>query len=118
MSAADIVTISAAVVALVQLVKWMIRRDGWGPFVVLLVSLLGVGVWAFSHGEVTRAMTWDYFAGWIAIATSAAGIYGFTQAVVTPRTTRVDALSDAQRDESSNPTSASTVYVPHVVTDD
>jgi hypothetical protein len=80
MSAEAIVTVSAAVVALVQVIKWALRRDGWGPAIVLLVSLLGVAVWAVSQGDATWASAWSYFAGWVAVATSAAGVYGFTQA--------------------------------------
>jgi hypothetical protein len=82
MSAEAIVTVSAAVVALVQVIKWALRRDGWGPAIVLLVSLLGVAVWAVSQGDATWASAWSYFAGWVAVATSAAGVYGFTQAGV------------------------------------
>ncbi|MGN6811577.1 MAG: hypothetical protein ACTHMP_11950 [Thermomicrobiales bacterium] len=80
MSAEAIVTVSAAVVALVQVIKWALRRDGWGPAIVLLVSLLGVAVWAVSQGDIARASAWSYFAGWVAVATSAAGVYGFTRA--------------------------------------
>jgi hypothetical protein len=80
MNAESIVTVSAAVVALVQVIKWALRRDGWGPAIVLLVSLLGVAVWAVSQGGATWSAAWSYFAGWVAVATSAAGVYGFTQA--------------------------------------
>jgi hypothetical protein len=55
MNAESIVTVSAAVVALVQVIKWAVRRDGWGPAIVLLVSLLGVAVWAVSQGAVAWA---------------------------------------------------------------
>lgn len=82
MSAESIVTVSAAVVALVQVIKWALRRDGWGPAIVLLVSLLGVAVWAVSQGAATWASAWSYFSGWVAVATSAAGVYGFTRAGV------------------------------------
>jgi hypothetical protein len=82
MSAEAIITVSAAVVALVQVIKWALGRDGWGPAIVLLVSLLGVAVWAVSQGEAAWASAWSYFAGWVAVTTSAAGVYGFTRAGV------------------------------------
>ena len=100
MSAADIVTISAAVVALTQIIKWMIRRDGWGAFVVLLVSILGVAVWAFSRGRIGRADAWTYFAGWIAVATSAAGVYGFTRTIIPERGAETD---DVPAESSAGP---------------
>ena len=75
-----IVTISAAVVALVQLTKWSGVPDKWGPLLVLVLAALGVGVWAYTQGAVPREAVFGYFAGWIAIATSAAGVYGFSRA--------------------------------------
>ncbi len=80
MNAEAIVSVSAAVVALVQLVKWSGLPDNWGPAAVLLLSLVGVLFWGWSVGDVTRASAFGYFAGWIAVATSAAGVFGFTRA--------------------------------------
>ena len=88
MEAQDSITIGAATVALAQLVKWALgqwrgaRAQGYGPLVVLAVSALGVGLWALSRpAPPTRPDLWTYFAGWIAVATSAAGIYGFARTV-------------------------------------
>lgn len=78
-----IVAVSAAVVALTQIVKWAGLPDRWGPLAVLLLAALGVGLWAYSAGSFLRADTWDYFAGWIAVSTAAAGIFGFTRATAT-----------------------------------
>lgn len=82
MNGEAIVTVSAAVVALVQLVKWMGLRDAWGPVAVLGFSALGVAMWLFSQPAwpPARVDVWVIFAGWIAVATSAAGIFGFTRA--------------------------------------
>lgn len=80
MNGQAIVSVSASVVALVQLVKWGGIPDKWGPVAVLLLSLLGVAFWGWSTGDVTRASAFGYFAGWIAVSTSAAGIFGFTRA--------------------------------------
>jgi hypothetical protein len=78
-----IITVSAAVVALTQLVKWAGLRDTWGPVAVLVLSLFGVLLWGYSMGEFVRASLFMYFAGWIAVSTSAAGVFGFTRAATT-----------------------------------
>ena len=75
-----IVTVSGAVVALTQLVKWGGLPDRLGPLAVLLLALIGVAFWGYSEGTFERTQAFEYFAGWIAVATSAAGIFGFTRA--------------------------------------
>jgi hypothetical protein len=81
MNGEAIVTVSAAVVALTQLIKWAGVPDRFGPLIVLLISALGVLLWGYTQGEVLRRPeVWSYFAGWIAVATSAAGVFGFTRA--------------------------------------
>jgi hypothetical protein len=80
MTADAIVSVSAAVVALVQLVKWSGLPDKQGPLAVLAISALGVVFWGWSQGSLTRASAFGYFVGWIAVATSAAGVFGFTRA--------------------------------------
>jgi hypothetical protein len=80
MSGEAIVAVSAAIVMLTQLLKWAILPDKWGPVAVLLLALIGVSFWGWSTGDVTRASAFGYFAGWIAVSTSAAGVFGFTRA--------------------------------------
>jgi uncharacterized membrane protein len=80
MNAEAIIAVSAAVVALTQLAKWGFVPDKLGPLSVLLLSAIGVVFWGWSKGDITRATAFQYFAGWIAIATSAAGVFGFTRA--------------------------------------
>jgi hypothetical protein len=75
-----IISVSAAVVALTQLAKWGFLKDNQGPIAVLLLSLVGVAAWAWSKGNFERATAFDYFAGFIAVALNAAGIFGFTRA--------------------------------------
>ncbi len=75
-----IITISAAVVALTQLVKFSGLPDRLGPITVMVLSVLGVALWGYSKDVVTAVKLFDYFAGWIAVATSAAGVFGFTRA--------------------------------------
>lgn len=80
MSGQAIITVSAAVVALTSLLKWTkIVDDKRGPLMVLVLAVLGVGFWGWTTGDVSRATAFAYFAGWIAVATSAAGVYGFTR---------------------------------------
>lgn len=80
MDAQSIISVSAAVVALVQLIKWAGLPDRQGPLAVISLSLLGVVFWGWSAGTLSRASSFAYFAGWIAVATSAAGVFGFTRA--------------------------------------
>jgi hypothetical protein len=82
MSAEAIVTVSAACVAAVQLAKWAGLRPERGPLAVLISALIGVSLWAVSDlREWDRALIWPLFSGWVAVATSAAGVFGFTRAV-------------------------------------
>jgi hypothetical protein len=80
MNGEAIISISAAVVALTQLIKWAGLKDNYGPLSVLVLSLLGVVFWGWSVGTFERAQAFSYFAGWIAVSTSAAGVFGFTRA--------------------------------------
>lgn len=80
MSGQAIITVSAAVVALTQLAKWGFIPDRYGPVAVLTLSALGVTFWGWSTGDFSRASAFGYFAGFIAVATSAAGVFGFTRA--------------------------------------
>jgi hypothetical protein len=75
-----IISVSAAVVALTQLVKWSGLPDKVGPLAVLALSAAGVALWAYTQDSFARNLLFDYFAGWIAVATSAAGVFGFTRA--------------------------------------
>lgn len=74
-----IIAVSAAVVALTSLVKWAGLNDHYGPIIVLILSAVGVGMWGYTEGTYERTKAFEYFAGWIAVATSAAGVYGFTR---------------------------------------
>jgi hypothetical protein len=80
MDAAAIISVSAAVTALTQYAKWAGISDKLGPLVVMLLSVLGVGLWGWSVGDFERTKAFGYFAGWIAVTTSSAGIFGFTRA--------------------------------------
>jgi hypothetical protein len=79
MDAEAVLTVSGAVVALTQLVKWMGLPDQRAPLAVLGLAALGVLFWGISEGTFQRALAFEYFAGWIAVALAAAGVYGFTR---------------------------------------
>lgn len=79
-----IVTVSAAVVALTQLIKWVGLPERFGPISVLVISACGVALWGFAQAlGFEQTQVWDYFSGYIAVATSAAGVFGFTRAATT-----------------------------------
>jgi hypothetical protein len=80
MDGGAIITVSAAVVALTQLVKWAGVNDRMGPLLVLALALAGCALWGWSVGSFDRTKAFEYFAGWIAVSTSAAGVFGFTRA--------------------------------------
>lgn len=84
LTAESIITVSAAVVALTQLVKWAGLPDRRGPWVVLAFGLVGVVLYQFSvapDGRIfARADVWPIFSAWIVVSTSAAGVFGFVRA--------------------------------------
>ncbi len=80
MDAGAIIAVSAAVVALTQIFKWGFIKDSHGPIAVMVLSVFGVAVWAWSKGNFERASAFEYFAGFVAVALNAAGIFGFTRA--------------------------------------
>ena len=80
MPAEAVVSVSALVVLLTQLAKWSGVPDKWGPVAVLVLSFLGVAFWGWSDGSFERVKAFQYLSGFGAVATSAAGVYGFTRA--------------------------------------
>jgi len=89
-----IMTVSAVVVSLTQLIKWAGLPDKVGPVAVLGLSLFGVVFWGYSVGTFEHTKAFDYFAGWIAVSTSAAGVFGFTRAANTAVTSAKAPPSD------------------------
>lgn len=82
LTATTIGLISAAVVTLVQFLKWSgYVPDRAGPLVAAVASAVGVALWAFSHPELlVRGAAFDLFAGWLVVLTSAAGVFGLIRA--------------------------------------
>ena len=81
MDGIDIISVSAAVAALMYLLKWSGVPSRLGPIVVLALSLVSVALWAFATDHTTRADAFGLFAGWIAVASSASGVFGFSVSV-------------------------------------
>lgn len=79
MDAAAIASVTIPVVALTQICKWMGLPDKRGPIIVLLLAAIGIGVWALSEGALIPGNAFSLFTGWALIATSAAGVFGFTR---------------------------------------
>mgnify|MGYP003394818482 CR=1 FL=1 len=80
MNAEAIITVSAAVIALVQLIKWsgLVAADK-SPVAVLVLSLIGIIFYRLSGPPLEWVDAWPIFAAWIATATSAAGTFGFVR---------------------------------------
>ena len=79
MSGEAILTVGAAVVACVQLLKWAGLQGRDAPDGVMVPSLLGVAIWAWDQGGFVRGMAFSYLSGWISIALTAAGVFGFAR---------------------------------------
>ena len=81
MDSQAIMTVSAATLALVQLLKRAGLPDRLGAVAVLVLAALGVALWAVSRGGMDLHDAWDLFSSWIAVATSAAGTFGLARAL-------------------------------------
>lgn len=80
MTGESIMTVAAIVVGLTQLFKWAGLNDRLGPLAVLSLSLFGVLFWGWTQNNLSRATAFDYFSGWVTVAMSSGGVYGFTRA--------------------------------------
>ena len=60
------------------LLRWSGVPNRHGPIVVLALSFVAVALWAFATEHMARADAFGLFAGWIAVASSASGVFGFS----------------------------------------
>ena len=67
-----IMRVSGVVLALMYLLRWAGVSPRWAPLLVPLLSVLGVGLWAYANGPISQPLAFSYVAGWVAVATSAA----------------------------------------------
>jgi hypothetical protein len=79
MNAQAIMTVAGAVVILTQIIKGMGLPNQRAPIVVLGLSALGVVFWGISAGNFDKSQLFGYFAGWISVAFSAAGVWGYVR---------------------------------------
>jgi len=79
MNGEAIIGISAAVVGLMQLLKTAPWIKRYALILIFLVSALAVGLWGWSEEALVRATAFQFFAGWIAVSTSAAGVFGLVR---------------------------------------
>lgn len=47
----------------------------WTTLAAVVVTTLAMAVWGYSHHDLSRETTWDYFAGWAATLMVAAGAF-------------------------------------------
>jgi hypothetical protein len=80
MNAEAILLVAGVVVGLTQYVKWAGLASRWAPFAVLLLSGIGVAIWAYSTLDAwDRRLAFSIFAGWASVVFAAAGVYGFVK---------------------------------------
>lgn len=80
MTAEDIGVVTIAVSLLTQMVKWMGLPDKRGPIAVVILAAVGVGLFGWSQSTLARVTAFSYFAGWVMVSVSSAGVFGFTRA--------------------------------------
>lgn len=96
MNSDAVITISALVVAIAQLIKWGAPdRVLSGMAALLLVAILsafGVGAWVFSLASpVDKTWTFGILSAWVAVMLTSAGVFGFVNtATGRPSGNRVD----------------------------
>lgn len=77
--ASAVATISALTVALTQIIKRSLPGDldAYGPLIAMAVSVAGVILWLFAapNWPPVRTDAWTIGAGWVAVYTSAVGVY-------------------------------------------
>lgn len=75
MNGQAIVTIGGVVGGLAKFLVSAGVRGGVATIASVLVSAAVVGVWAYAHGDFSRASSFDYLSGYVAILLTAAGTF-------------------------------------------
>lgn len=76
MDATAVIAVSGAIVMLLQVLKSAGLTGRWALVSSAVMSMVGVVVWGYSQGTYERPETWAFFSGWVAVFTSAAGVFG------------------------------------------
>lgn len=80
MNSEAINAVSATVVLLIQVAKAGGITGRWALIVAAIVSALGIILWAVSTGTFARETLFQYFSAWVAVFTSATGVYSIVRA--------------------------------------
>lgn len=79
MDSQDIVLISGAVAGLTRLLVMLGVPHRYRAAVVIITTTIGIALWAYTQPELaSQTNVFGYFTCWIAVATSAAGVYELT----------------------------------------
>jgi len=80
MNAEAIVLIGGAVAGLLQVLKTSTFVKRYALLWVFGISLLATLLWGWSEGTLMRETAFQFFAGWVAVTTVAAGVFGIVKA--------------------------------------
>jgi hypothetical protein len=83
-----VMRVTVVVVGIMHLLRWAGVPERWAPLLVTVLSALAVALWAFGQGSLNPSVLFSYVSGWVAVATSAAMVWGFTWAAGTARRSR------------------------------
>jgi hypothetical protein len=83
-----VMRVTVVVVGIMHLLRWAGVGERWAPLLVAVLSALGVALWAVGQAPLNPSMLFSYVSGWVAVATSAAMVWGFTWAAGTARRPR------------------------------
>lgn len=72
--------IAGAVVVLTQIAKSFGVKGVGALFVAIVLSMVAMAVWGYSHNDFTRENSWDYFVAFGSVLTSAVGVFGLINA--------------------------------------
>ncbi len=78
-----VMRVTVVVVGIMHLLRWAGVPERWAPLLVAVLSALGVALWAVGQGPLNPSVLFSYMSGWVAVATSAAMVWGFTWAAAT-----------------------------------
>lgn len=81
MDTSDSLMVAGTVVLLTEVIKFSKHvPDSAGVYVVMLLSLASVFLWAWSgEGILVRTNAFGLFTGWVTVVATAAGVYGFVR---------------------------------------
>jgi len=80
MNAEAIILIGGAVAGLLQVLKTSAFVKRHALLWVFAISLLATLLWGWSEGTLMRETAFQFFAGWVAVTTTAAGVFGLIRA--------------------------------------